>query len=50
MACFKDEESADKKYFWYSDRVEDAEHRFNCCYNAVCSIYVSFKDIDINID
>ena len=50
MAWFKDQESADKKYSWYSNREEDAEHRFKGSYNAVCSTYVSFKDIDINID
>ena len=50
MAWFKDQESADKKYSWYSNREEDAEHRFKGSYNAACSTYVSFKDIDINID
>ena len=50
MAWFKDQESADKKYSWHSNREEDAEHRFKGSYNSVCSICVSFKDIDINID
>ena len=48
MAWFKDQESADKKDSWYSNREEDAEHRFKGSYNAVCHIYVPFKDIDID--
>ena len=48
MAWFKDQESADKKDSWYSNREEDAEHRFKGSYNAVCHTYVPFKDIDID--
>ena len=48
MAWFKDQESADKKDSWNSNREEDAEHRFKGSYNAVCHTYVPFKDIDID--
>ena len=48
MAWFKDQESADKKGPWYSNREEDAEHRFKGSYNVVRHIYVPFKDIDID--
>ena len=48
MAWFKDQKSADKKDSWYSNREEDAEHRFKGSYSAVCHIYVPFKDIDID--
>ena len=48
MAWFKNQESADKKDSWYSNREEDAEHRFKGSYSAVCHIYVPFKDIDID--
>lgn len=50
MAWFKDQESADKKDSWYSNREEDAEHRFKGSYNTVCRTYVPFKDIDIDVD
>lgn len=50
MAWFKDQESADKKYSWCSNLEEDAEHRFKGSYSSTCSTYVSFKDIDIDID
>lgn len=48
MAWFKDQESADKKDSWYSNRKEDAEHRFKGSYSAVCHTYIPFKDIDID--
>lgn len=48
MAWFKDQESADKKDSWYSNREEDAEHRFKGSYSAVCHTYIPFKDIDID--
>ena len=48
MAWFKDQESADKKNCWDSNREEDAEHRFKGSYSAVCHTYVPFKDIDID--
>lgn len=48
MAWFKDQESADKKYSSCSDLEEDDEHRFKGSYNAVCSTYISFKDINID--
>ena len=49
-AWFKDQESADKKDSWYSNREEDAEHRFKGSYSTVCHTYVPFKDIDIDAD
>lgn len=49
-AWFKDQESADKKNFWYANLEEDAEHRFKGRYNAVYHTYIPFKDIDIDID
>ena len=48
MAWFKDQESADKKISWYSNREEDAEHKFKGSYNALCNTYVQFKDIDVD--
>lgn len=48
MAWFKDQESADKKYSWCSNREEDAEHRFKGSYTTVCHRYIPFKDIDID--
>lgn len=48
MAWFKDQESADKKDSWYSNREEDAEHKIKGSYNAVCRTYVPFKDINID--
>lgn len=50
MAWFKDQESADKKDSYYSNQEEDTEHKFKGSYNAIRSIYVSFKDIDIDVD
>lgn len=49
-AWFKDQESADKKDSWYSNREEDAEHKIKGSYNTIYSMYIPFKDIDINID
>lgn len=48
MAWFKDQESADNKVSWYSNREEDAEHRFKGSYSTVCHTYVPFKDINID--
>lgn len=50
IAWFKDQESADKKNYWDSNREEDAEHRFKGSYSSVCHTYVQFKDIDIDVD
>ena len=48
MVWFKDQQSADKKNSLYSNREEDAEHRFKGSYTTVCHIYIPFKDIDID--
>ena len=48
IVWFKDQESADNKDSWYSNREEDAEHRFKGSYSAVSHIYIPFKDIDID--
>ena len=48
VAWFKDQESADKKCSWCSNREEDAEHRFKGSYTTVCHRYIPFKDIDID--
>ena len=50
MAWFKDQESADKKYSWYSNVEEDTGHKFKGSYNAVCHTYISFKDVDIDAE
>lgn len=50
MAWFKDQESADKKESWYSNREEDTEHKFKGSYNAVCRTYIPFKDVDIDAE
>lgn len=49
-AWFKDKESADKGDSWYSNRKEDDEHKVKGTYVTRCNTYISFKDIDINID
>ena len=48
VAWFEDQESADKKCSWCSNREEDAEHRFKGSYTTACHICVPFKDIDID--
>lgn len=50
MAWFKDQESADKKESWYSNREEDAEHKFKGTYTTTYSRYVPFKNIGIDVD
>ena len=49
-AWFKDQESADKKRSWYSSREEDAEHKIKGSYETIYSMYIPFKNIDINVD
>lgn len=49
-AWFKDQESADKKYSWYSSREEDTEHKIKGTYTTTYSRYIPFKDIDITVD
>lgn len=46
-AWFKDKESADKGYFWYSTRKEDDEHKVKDTYTTKGNIHISFKDIDL---
>lgn len=49
-AWFKDQESADKKSYWYSNEEKDEYYKVKGTYSTIYSIYVPFKDIDINID
>lgn len=46
-AWFKDKESADKGYSWYSVSQEDNEHKIKGTYTTTCDTYISFKDIDL---
>lgn len=46
-AWFKDQQSADEGYVWYSNNKEDAEHKFKGIYKTTYNIYISFKDIDL---
>lgn len=47
-AWFKDQESADKGYFWHAIDKEDNEHSIKGTYVTDYSMYVSFKDLGIN--
>lgn len=47
-AWFKDKESADKGYSWYSTRKEDDEHKVKGTYVTTCKTYISFEDIDLD--
>lgn len=49
-AWFKDKESADKKDSWYSNKEKNEDYKVKGTYSTIYSIYVPFKDIDINID
>lgn len=49
-AWFKDQESADKKDYWYSNKEKNEDYKVKGTYSTIYSIYVPFKDIDINID
>lgn len=49
-AWFKDQESADKKDSWYSNKEKNEDYKVKGTYSTIYSIYVPFKDIDINID
>lgn len=46
-AWFKDKDSADKGYSWYSVSQEDNEHKIKGTYTTTCDTYISFKDIDL---
>lgn len=47
-AWFKDKESADSGYSWYSTNKEDDEHKVKGTYTTECNTYISFKDIDLD--
>lgn len=49
-AWFKDQETADKKYSWYSNREENEDFKVKGTYTTTYSRYIPFKDIDINVD
>ena len=49
-AWFKDQESADKKDSWYSNREEDDKHKIKGTYSTIYNMYVSFKNIGIDVD
>lgn len=49
-AWFKDQESADKKYSWTSNREENEDFKVKGTYTTTYSMYIPFKDIDINVD
>ena len=49
-AWFKDQETADKKYSWYSNREENEDFKVKGTYTTMYTRYIPFKDIDINID
>lgn len=49
-AWFRNKEEADKGYSWYSSREEDDEHKIKGTYSTIYTMYIPFKDIDINID
>ena len=48
-AWFKDQESADKKDSWYSNR-ENEDFKVKGTYTTMYSMYIPFKDIDITVD
>lgn len=47
---FRNKEEADKEYCWYSSREEDDEHKIKSTYSTTYTMYIPFKDIDINVD
>lgn len=49
-AWFRNKEEADKGDSWYSSREEDDEHKIKGTYSTIYTMYIPFKDIDINID
>ena len=49
-AWFRNKEEADKGYSWYSSRKEDDEHKIKGTYSTIYTMYIPFKDIDININ
>ena len=49
-AWFRNKEEADKGYYWYSSREEDDEHKIKGTYSTIYTMYIPFKDIDININ
>lgn len=49
-AWYKDQESADKKYSWYSNREENETFKVKGTYTTMYSMYIPFKDIDIIVD
>lgn len=49
-AWFKNKEDADRGNSWDSTSEEDDKHKIKGAYNAIYSIYVPFKDIDIDVD
>lgn len=50
IAWFRNKEEADKGRSWYSSIEEDDEHKIKGTYETIYSMYIPFKDIDINID
>ena len=49
-AWFRNKEEANKGYSWYSSREEDDEHKIKGTYSNIYTMYIPFKDIDINVD
>ena len=49
-AWFRNKEEADRGYSWYSSREEDDEHKIKGTYITTYTMYIPFKDIDINVD
>ena len=49
-AWFKDQESADKKDSWYSNREKNEDYKVKGTYSTIYSMYIPFKDIDITVD
>ena len=49
-AWFKDQESADKKNSWYSNREENEDFKVKGTYTTIYTRYIPFKDIDITVD
>ena len=47
-AWYKDKESADKKDSWFSNREENEDFKVKGTYNTVYTMYVPFKNIDID--
>ena len=49
-AWFRNKEEADRGASWYSSIEEDDNHKIKGTYETIYSIYVQFKDIDINVN